>query len=327
VLNAPGWVQFSQVSGTLSGTPGQSDVGNYNGITIAVSDGTATSALPTFGIEVIDPNSPPTISGNPDNSVAVDGSYSFVPSANDPDGDTLSFSITGQPSWSSFNTTNGALSGVPDAGDAGSYDNIRINVSDGDANATLGPFSIDVVASNSAPVISGTPPGSVLIGNSYSFVPQATDPDGDTLSFSIVGRPSWAGFDSANGALTGTPGAGAVGTYSNISITVSDASDDATLGSFSIVVLPIATGSATPSWLPPTENTDGSPLTDLTGYVVYWGDAPGSYQNSETLANPGLTSYIVENLLSGNTYFFATTAYNSGDVESGFSNVGSKTIL
>jgi hypothetical protein len=167
----------------------------------------------------------------------------------------------------------------------------------------------------------------VLIGNSYSFVPQATDPDGDTLSFSIVGRPSWAGFDSANGALTGTPGAGAVGTYSNISITVSDASDNATLGSFSIVVLPIATGSATLSWLPPTENTDGSPLTDLTGYVVYWGDAPGSYQNSETLSNPGLTSYIVENLLSGNTYYFATTAYNSGDLESSFSNVGSKTIL
>ena len=85
-------------------------------------------------------------------------------------------------------------------------------------------------------------------------------------------------------------------------------------------------GSATLTWMPPTENTDGSPLTDLAGYVVYWGNAPGNYQNSVTLNNPGLTSYLVENLASGMTHYFSTTALNSTGLESNYSNVASKTI-
>ncbi len=78
--------------------------------------------------------------------------------------------------------------------------------------------------------------------------------------------------------------------------------------------------------LPPTTNTDGSPLTNLAGYKVYWGPSQGTYPNSVTLNNPGLTSYVVGNLAPG-TYFFAATALNSAGVESSFSGVGSKTIL
>jgi hypothetical protein len=87
-----------------------------------------------------------------------------------------------------------------------------------------------------------------------------------------------------------------------------------------------ATGTALLSWLPPTENTDGSPLTNLAGYVVYWGTASGNYPNSVRLANPGLANYLVENLLPGTTYFFVMTALNNQNLESGFSNMASKTI-
>ena len=79
------------------------------------------------------------------------------------------------------------------------------------------------------------------------------------------------------------------------------------------------------SWLPPTQNTDGSPLTDLAGYKIYWGQSQRDYSNSVTLNNPGLASYIVEQLTSGRWYF-ATTSFNSHGVESAFSNEGSKTI-
>ena len=91
-------------------------------------------------------------------------------------------------------------------------------------------------------------------------------------------------------------------------------------------MLAVATGSATLSWNPPTTNTDGSPLTNLAGYKVYWGTSQGSYPNSVTLMNPGLTSYVVENLAPG-TYFFVATALNSISAESAFSAAGSKTIL
>ncbi|MDX1563655.1 MAG: putative Ig domain-containing protein, partial [Gammaproteobacteria bacterium] len=323
IFNQPAWASFDSATGTLSGTPGIGAVGTHGGISIVVSDGEASASLPSFSITVVDPNNPPTISGSPSGSVVAGSAYAFTPTANDPDGDTLSFSITNAPSWASFNTRKGSLTGTPGTSHVGTYGSISITVSDGSASDTLGPFSIEVTAvPNDPPTISGSPAGSVVAGSAYAFTPTASDPDGDTLSFSISNAPSWASFNTANGALTGNPTGGHVGTYNNISITVSDGSLSDTLGPFSIQVLPNANGTATLTWTPPTENTDGSPLTDLAGYIVYWGTSPGNYSNSTTINNPGVTTYIVDNLLSGTTYYFVTTAFNSGDLESSFSNSG-----
>ncbi len=86
-----------------------------------------------------------------------------------------------------------------------------------------------------------------------------------------------------------------------------------------------ALGAATLDWMPPTTNKDGSPLTDLAGYRVYWGTTPGSYPNSVTVDNPGIASYMVENLVPS-TYYFVTTAFNIAGIESEFSNMAQKTI-
>jgi hypothetical protein len=125
--------------------------------------------------------------------------------------------------------------------------------------------------------------------------------------------------------LQGTPTAAHVGTYSNIVIRASDGSASTALPAFSVTVAAVATGSATLSWTPPTTNTNGSPLTNLSGYRVHWGTTAGAYPNRVTLNNPGLTSYVVGNLVPG-TYYFAVTALNSAGAESPFSNAGSKTI-
>ena len=162
-------------------------------------------------------------------------------------------------------------------------------------------------------------------GTAYSFQPTASDPDGNTLTFSITNAPSWATFSATTGRLQGTPTASNVGTFSNIVIRVSDGSTTTSLAAFNITVLAVASGSATLSWTPPTTNTNGSPLTNLAGYRVYWGPAAGSYPNSVTLSNPGLTSYVVGNLAPG-TYYFVVSARNSSGVESAMSNSGSKTI-
>jgi len=91
-------------------------------------------------------NRAPTISGTPATSVTAGQAYSFQPSASDPDGQALTFSITNIPSWASFNTATGRLSGTPAAGNAGTYGNILISVSDGSASATLPAFTITVQA-------------------------------------------------------------------------------------------------------------------------------------------------------------------------------------
>ena len=84
-----------------------------------------------------------------------------------------------------------------------------------------------------------------------------------------------------------------------------------------------ATGSITISWLAPVEETDGSPLTDLTGYKIYWGMSLGDYPNSVTLNHPGVVTYVIENLTPG-TYYLVATAFDSDGVESEHSEVVSR---
>lgn len=85
------------------------------------------------------------------------------------------------------------------------------------------------------------------------------------------------------------------------------------------------TGTALLSWMPPTQNTDGSTLTDLAGFQVLYGQSPDNLDQTVTLTNPGLSSFVVENLGSG-TWYFTVVALNSAGVSSPLSNVASKTI-
>jgi hypothetical protein len=84
-------------------------------------------------------------------------------------------------------------------------------------------------------------------------------------------------------------------------------------------------GTATLSWTPPTENTDNSALTDLAGFKIYYGTAPGSYSETIDVPSAGITSHVVENLGAG-TWYFIVTAYNSLGIESAPSDEVSKTI-
>jgi hypothetical protein len=88
---------------------------------------------------------------------------------------------------------------------------------------------------------------------------------------------------------------------------------------------PISTGSATLDWTPPTANSDGSALTNLAGYTVYYGTSPDNLTQSVKISNPGLTAYTLSNLTSG-TWYFAVTSYSSAGVESTRSGVISTKI-
>jgi len=327
ITNLPIWASFNASTGQLTGTPNESHVGTYPNIGISVSDGFRSTSLAPFSINVRAQNSAPQISGSAPANANVGENYFFIPTASDPDGDALSFSVSGLPSWASFRTFNGRIRGTPQAGDVGTYSNISITVSDGQASASLGPFTITVngVVSNSAPQIFGSAPADVNVGQNYSFTPTANDPDGDTLSFTVSGLPSWASFSNSTGRISGTPQSGDVGPYSNISITVSDGQATASLGPFTITVQAISLGSVTLDWTAPTQNEDGSPLTDLDGYRLYWGTTSGNYPNSVTIDNETVTTYVVDNLTSG-TYEFVATSFNTAGMESAYSSPLAKVV-
>lgn len=180
---------------------------------------------------------------------------------------------------------------------------------------------------NTPPSISGSAPTTVAAGSPYNFQPSVTDPDKDALTFSISSKPRWASFDSRTGRLYGTPTSSDVGTHEEIVISVSDGKATASLPEFAINVVKgeVATASVTLDWDPPTQNTDGSALTNLKGYVIHYGKESGKYTNRIEVNSPGLTTYVVENLEPG-TYYFAVTAVSANGAESNYSPEASKTI-
>lgn len=169
---------------------------------------------------------------------------------------------------------------------------------------------------NAAPQISGSPPGSAKVSQPYDFTPQASDPNGDALRFEIAGRPSWATFNPNTGRLYGTPPAGTAGTFAGIAISVTDGQATASLPAFTIIVTEsTGTGLAQLSWSKPATNTDGSPLTDLAGYRIYYGRLPDSPSDKLEVPSPHTTSATIEKLSSG-TWYFSIATYTTSGVES-----------
>jgi hypothetical protein len=163
--------------------------------------------------------------------------------------------------------------------------------------------------------MSGSPPTAIAVGERYAFTPSASDPDGDRLTFSVVQKPDWLTFDTANGTLSGTPSAADVGTYRGLVLSVSDGQNKTILPPFDIEVPAIGSRVITLSWLPPTENEDGSPLMDLAGYEIAYGRQSRTYSSRIDVGNPGVTAYVVSGLVPG-AYYFAIVSYNKDSLRS-----------
>jgi hypothetical protein len=319
VKNRPAWLTFSYQAGSLSGTP--SRTGTYSNIEIFVKDTHSTRSLGRFSITVTSANTAPKISGAAVTTATEGLAYSFQPSATDAEGNALGFSIQNKPVWASFSTSTGRLSGTPTAG---TYSSIVISVSDGKLAASLPAFGIAVAAGNSAPKISGTPSTSLNANSLYSFQPTATDANGDALTFSIANKPSWATFSTTTGKLSGTPDAASVGTYSNVVVSVSDGKVSASLPAFSIAVNQLSLGAVTLSWTPPTQNMDGTSLTNLAGYRVVYGTSASTLSQTVQVS-AGVSTVVVDNLAPA-TYYFAVRAYTTTGIESSNSNLATKIV-
>jgi hypothetical protein len=194
------------------------------------------------------------------------------------------------------------------------------------ATPTPTPTPAPAPAGNSAPKIAGAALTSVAPGVAYSFKPTATDADQDTVTFTIANKPKWAAFDPATGLLSGTPAAADAGAYSGIEIAATDGEAVTALPAFNITVAAGVTAKTVSlAWTPPTQNDDGSTLTDLSGYKIHYGTASKSYSQSLPVENAGLTRYDIDTLPKG-TIYIAMTAVNAAGAESDFSSEVSVTV-
>ncbi|AQT59139.1 fibronectin type III domain-containing protein [Cellvibrio sp. PSBB023] len=284
--------------------------------TVSATNAVGTGS-PSTSSNAVTPNGAPIISGTPALSVNQDAVYSFIPTATDTAGDTLTFSITNKPTWAVFDTVTGALTGTPTNADVGVTNGIVISVSDGTLSASLPAFNLTVVNVNEAPVISGTPATSVDQDVAYSFIPTASDVDvDDVLTFSITNKPTWASFNPATGALTGTPTNADVGVTSGIVISVSDGTLSASLPAFNLTVVnvndvPVISGTPATSvdqdvaysFIPTASDVDvGDVLTFSITNKPTWAmfdSATGALTGTPAKADVGTTTGIIISVSDG----------------------------
>jgi hypothetical protein len=274
-----------------------------------------------------------SITGNPPSAVTPGQTYVFQPTVTIATAAHYGFTVANKPSWATLDTSTGTLTGTPVVTDVGDYRGIVVSVTSDTESAALPPFTIKVTAAPvaGAPTIRGIPANSVGVGNVYRFTPTASDADGDRLYYSIQNKPAWARFDASTGTLSGTPTAANTGTYANILIEATDGKYTALLPIFSIAVtatgsaVGAVTGTATLSWTSPKTNVDGSPLTDLAGYHIYYGNTAQSMTQTVVITNTALSQYVVTGLSRG-SWYFAVRSFNSANVESNLSPVVGATI-
>ncbi|RYD60622.1 MAG: tandem-95 repeat protein, partial [Verrucomicrobiaceae bacterium] len=236
-VNGPAWLSVA-TNGTLSGTPGNGNVGS-NSFTVRVTDGGGLSNDAVINVTVINVNDVPAFNVDPIAGAAAteDQSYSgtLVGSANDIDaGDSLTYSKVSGPAWLSV-ASNGALSGLPMNGDVGA-NGFTIRVTDVAGAFDDAVLNISVAHVNDAPVFTVDPitresgtEEMAYVGSSLAGT--AVDADtGDAITYSKQSGPAWLNV-AENGAISGTPPAGSGGSnvFTVRATDVSGAFDEATL--------------------------------------------------------------------------------------------------
>ena len=283
----PSWLTLTD--NTLSGTPTEGEIGSEITIT-ATDDGEGTlTATQTFTIVVTPVNDAPTITSTAVTEATEDVAYTYEITTEDIDGDLVTVSATGLPSW--LTLTDNTLSGTPTEGEIGSEITITATDDGEGALTATQTFTIVVTPVNDAPTITSTAVTEATEDVAYTYEITTEDIDGDLVTVSATGLPSW--LTLTDNTLSGTPTEGEIG--SEITITATDDGEGALTATqtFTIVVTPV-NDAPTITSTAVTEATEDVAYT----YEITTEDIDGDLV---TVSATGLPSWLTltDNTLSG----------------------------
>ena len=283
----PSWLTLTD--NTLSGTPTEGEIGSEITIT-ATDDGDGTlTATQTFTIVVTPVNDAPTITSTAVTEATEDVAYTYEITTEDIDGDLVTVSATGLPSW--LTLTDNTLSGTPTEGETGSEITITATDDGEGALTATQTFTIVVTPVNDAPTITSTAVTEATEDVAYTYEITTEDIDGDLVTVSATGLPSW--LTLTDNTLSGTPTEGEIG--SEITITATDDGEGALTATqtFTIVVTPV-NDAPTITSTAVTEATEDVAYT----YEITTEDIDGDLV---TVSATGLPSWLTltDNTLSG----------------------------
>ena len=228
-------INFSPTTGKLIYIPNSSNVGTSN-VTVAAVNSLGQITTQTFALNVVAQatNRNPVISSTPAVFARLAKPYTYVLEASDPDGDPITSALTQAPSGMTM--SNGYVSWTPSAAQYGTNP-VTIMVSDDRGGVVTQNFTINVVSAteNHPPVITSQPFLAATTGKPYAYNVTATDPDNDTLGYSLTQSPKGMSINPVLGTLRWTPQVSDLGA-ANVTVQVVDGHGGLVTQSFAITV-------------------------------------------------------------------------------------------
>ncbi|QNN24371.1 LEPR-XLL domain-containing protein [Planctomycetales bacterium ZRK34] len=201
VDNPPAGMSIDPFSGLLTWTPDAGQVGSVD-VHVQVIDGRSGSADQTFSIDVSAqprPNTTPFIYSAPATSTVAEQPYVYHIQAFDPDGDALTYDLVFGPDGMAVDATTGQLVWTPGSDQVGAH-TVMVAVADSHGAKDVQVFELTAISLNRAPTIISTPDDANFTGNAWQYRVQATDVNGDTLTYRVVDD------GGAGAAFSTTPG-------------------------------------------------------------------------------------------------------------------------
>jgi hypothetical protein len=261
--------------------------------------------------------------GTTSNTVNVNVAAAAAPSVNLSASSTnLAYNGSTTLTWNSNNSTSCSASGDW-TGNKNTSGSQVISALTADSNFTLSCSGDGGTANDTVSVSVASPQPNL----SFSASPNTVNQNGSTtLTWSSTNASActasgdWSGNKNTSGSQT----INALTVDSQFTLTCGGTGGNVNQ-TIDVAVVLSSTGTALLSWTPPTQNSDGSTLTDLAGYRIRYGTASGDYSDVVEINNPGITSHLIENLPSAE-YYFVMVAFNGSGIESTYSAEVSKVV-
>ncbi|MCA9192049.1 MAG: putative Ig domain-containing protein [Planctomycetales bacterium] len=221
LVTAPRGMSIHELLGTICWMPEADQVGPAE-VMVRVDDGQGGFSTQSFTIDVRAVNLPPAIVSSPVTEGAANRLYLYQVQAVDPDGDTLSYSLSTRPTGMTIDPLSGEISWIPTSGQIGNSD-VVVNISDGQGGLATQQYRILISSApaNQPPTITTTPTVLASADMVYRYAAVAIDPEGDALTFALLTPPAGMTIDPTTGVLLWTPTVSQVGNHA-IRLTATD---------------------------------------------------------------------------------------------------------
>lgn len=235
LVEGPVGMSIDPQRGTIRWLPTRDSLGVQN-VTVRATDLVGNVETQAFSVAVRSSSLVPTISSAPPTEAVVGRTYLYSVLTSNPSESPLQHELDLSPVGMTIDAHSGEIAWTPTAEQLGPAA-VVIRVSDGLGNFSTQAFSVVVAAgaSNRAPSIFSVAPLDAVVGQSYVYTLQATDPEADNLTYGLRSAPVGFGINSSSGVVTWMPQAADVGTVS-IVLTASDPQGAVAVQSFQVDV-------------------------------------------------------------------------------------------